>query len=70
MFTDSAASGVAMPMIGCLEPQRQVTINRMDPPRLTGSVPVSGGGQSCAFCGNGDVVWVHPLADDLVAYRS
>ena len=29
----------------------------------------NGIGQSCAFCGARDVVWVHPLAEDLVAYR-
>ena len=29
----------------------------------------SGIGQSCAFCGGRDVVWAHPLADDLVTYR-
>ena len=25
--------------------------------------------QSCAFCGSRDVVWAHPLAEELVAYR-
>jgi hypothetical protein len=29
----------------------------------------TGIGQSCAFCGSPDVVWNHPLAEDLVAYR-
>jgi hypothetical protein len=29
----------------------------------------NGIGQSCAFCGSLDVVWVHPLDEDLVAYR-
>jgi hypothetical protein len=29
----------------------------------------SGIGQSCAFCGSHGVVWVHPLAEDLVGYR-
>ena len=29
----------------------------------------SGIGQSCAFCGSHGVVWLHPLAEDLVGYR-
>jgi hypothetical protein len=29
----------------------------------------NGIGQSCAFCGSRDVVWAHPLAEELVAYR-
>lgn len=26
-------------------------------------------GQSCAFCGGADVVWVHPLSSDRVQFR-
>ena len=33
------------------------------------SIVGTGIGQSCAFCGSRDVVWNHPLAEDLVAYR-
>lgn len=32
------------------------------------SIMGNGIGQSCAFCGSRDVVWNHPLAEDLVAY--
>lgn len=40
-----------------------------DAPDWVDGAPTSGRGQSCAFYGTQDVVWVHPLASDLVAYR-
>lgn len=40
-----------------------------DQPGWVDGAPTSRRGQSCAFCGSSDVVWVHPLAGDLVRYR-
>jgi hypothetical protein len=31
--------------------------------------PGQGSGQTCAFCGGRQVVWVHPLATDRVLFR-
>ena len=40
-----------------------------DPPGWVDGAPTSGIGQSCAFCGTRDVVWVHRLARDRLAFR-
>lgn len=40
-----------------------------EPPGWVDGAPTSGIGQSCAFCGTRDVVWVHRLDRDLVAYQ-
>jgi hypothetical protein len=37
------------------------------PPRH--GLPDAVAGQTCAFCGGADVVWMHPLATDRVRFR-
>jgi hypothetical protein len=34
-----------------------------------GGLPEAAAGQTCAFCGREQVVWVHPLATDRVQFR-
>jgi hypothetical protein len=40
-----------------------------DPPGWVDGAPTSRIGQSCAFCGTRNVVWVHPLARDRLTFR-
>ena len=41
----------------------------IDPPDWQDGAPTSGRNQSCAFCGDPSVRWVHPMAQDRVQYR-
>jgi hypothetical protein len=40
-----------------------------DPPGWVDGAPTSSEGQSCAFCGQDDVTWVHPLDGERLTYR-
>lgn len=40
-----------------------------EPPDWLGSLPTGAAGQSCAFCDNDAVRWVHALDPKLVQYR-
>lgn len=41
-----------------------------EPEGWVDGAPTSSAGQSCAFCGNTDVRWVHPLDPEKVEYRA
>jgi hypothetical protein len=40
------------------------------PPGWVDGAPTSGRGQSCVFCGDSKVAWVHPLTSRLVWYQA
>lgn len=41
----------------------------MEPPDWGDEMPATGRDQSCAFCGDPHVAWVHPLSPDRVTYE-
>ncbi len=41
-----------------------------DPDDCSRELPEAVSGQTCAFCGGVNVVWMHPLATDRVQFRS